>query len=208
MILVWTCNSAEATLSLCLCKLVWFSWCSLTGMFFFFLSPSLHLTLEIMPLTLTKDAETLNGLESDPASPQERQSSLSELQAAFQDSNPNSEDFEEDILTRQSEAEDNSQSELKDTGSALHFPKKRSAPTVIVDRCCNYGCYRRELARFCWDEAKCVFHLIITCILTCIHLHWCLCHPHWLLEYEKSSLAFGFLILCVRRCSLHHCSFC
>lgn len=116
---------------------------------FFFLSPSLHLTLEIMPLTLTKDAETLNGLESDPASPQERQSSLSELQAAFQDSNPNSEDFEEDILTRQSEAEDNSQSELKDTGSALHFPKKRSAPTVIVDRCCNYGCYRRELARFC-----------------------------------------------------------
>ncbi|KAM5260021.1 prorelaxin-like [Hipposideros larvatus] len=104
---------------------------------------------EIMPLTLAKDAETFHGLESDPASPQERQSPLGELQAAFKDSDLNSEEFKENILTRQSEAEDNSQSELKDTGSALHFPKKRSAPTVIVDRCCNYGCYRRELARFC-----------------------------------------------------------
>lgn len=206
MILVLMLNSAEATLSLCLCKIVYFSWGSLTWMFVL-LSPFSLFNLEIMPLTLTKDAETFNGLESDPASPQERQSPLGELQAAFKDSDLNSEEFKENILTRQSEAEDNSQSELKDTGSALHFPKKRSAPTVIVDRCCNYGCYRRELARFCWDEAKCVFHLIITCILTGIRVHWCLCHPHWVLEYEKSPFGLGFLILCVRRYSLHCCSF-
>lgn len=179
-----------------------------TDMNGFFPLPLPLFNLEIMPLTLTKDAETLNGLESDPASPQERQSSLTELQAALKDSNLNFEDLKETILTQQGEAEDNSQSELKDTGSALHFPKKRSAPTVIVDRCCNYGCYRRELARFCWEEAKCVFPLIITCILTRIHIHCCLCHPHWLLEYEKSSFAFGFLILRVRRYSLHYCSFC
>lgn len=120
-----------------------------TDMNGFFPLPLPLFNLEIMPLTLTKDAETLNGLEYNPASPQEKQSSLRELQAALKDSNLNFEDLKETILTQQGEAEDNSQSELKDTGSALHFPKKRSAPTVIVDRCCNYGCYRRELARFC-----------------------------------------------------------
>lgn len=112
-------------------------------------NPTPLFPLEIMPSTLAKDAETLNVLESDPASPQERQSSLRELQAALKDSNLNLEEFQENILTRQSEAEDSSQSELKGTGSALHFLNKRSAPTVIVDRCCNYGCYRKELARYC-----------------------------------------------------------
>lgn len=109
-----------------------------------------------MALTDAQDTKTLNVLESAPASSEERKTALSErqpslreLQAALQDGNLNSEEFKDNILTRQSEAEDSSHLELKNLGSAQHYLQKRSAGTVIVDRCCNYGCYRKELARYC-----------------------------------------------------------
>lgn len=119
--------------------------------------PPPHLfNLDIMSLTDAQDTETLSMLESVPASSEERKTALSERQpslrerqAALQDGNLNSEEFKDNILTRQSEAEDSSHSELKNVGSAKHYPQKRSAGTVIVDRCCNYGCYRKELARYC-----------------------------------------------------------
>lgn len=94
---------------------------------------------DIMSLTDAEDTETLSMLESLPDSSEERktalserQPSLTERQAALQDGNLNAEEFKDNIL-----------------GSAKHYPQKRSAGTVIVDRCCNFGCYRKELARYC-----------------------------------------------------------
>ncbi|KAF6328044.1 relaxin 3 [Rhinolophus ferrumequinum] len=111
---------------------------------------------DIMSLTDAKDAETLSMLESGPASSEERKTALSERQpslrerqAALQDGNLKAEDFKDNILTRQNEADDSSELEFKNTGSAKHYPQKRSAGTPIVDRCCNYGCYIKELARYC-----------------------------------------------------------
>lgn len=130
----------------------------------FSLPPPHLFNLDIMSLTDAKDAETLSMLESGSASSEERKTALSERQpslrerqAALQDGNLNAEEFKDNILTRQSEADDSSELELKNTGSAKHYPQKRSAGTVIVDRCCNYGCYRKELARYCWDEAHVYF---------------------------------------------------
>lgn len=156
----------------------------------YFLLPLLF-NLEIMPSSITEDAKTLNMLEFIPALPQElntalseRQAPLKELQqAALKNSNLNSEEFKEIILNRQSETEDKSLSELKKIASAKHFTTKRNKAGV-ANKCCNFGCTRKELAQYCWDKANCVLHLMIICILPGIHIHRCLPHPHWLLEYE------------------------
>lgn len=139
-----------------------------------------------MPSSIAKDVKTLI-----PASPQElntalseRQTPLKELQqAALKNSNLNSEEFKEMILNRQSETEEKSLWELNNIASAKHFSPKRNRAGIGY-KCCNFGCTRKELAQYCWDKANCLFHLMIICILTGIHIHWCLPHPHWLLEYE------------------------
>ncbi|XP_039738689.1 prorelaxin-like [Pteropus medius] len=111
---------------------------------------------EIMPSSITEDAKTLNMLEFIPALPQElntalseRQAPLKELQqAALKNSNLNSEEFKEIILNRQSETEDKSLSELKKIASAKHFTTKRNKAGV-ANKCCNFGCTRKELAQYC-----------------------------------------------------------
>ncbi|XP_060009452.1 prorelaxin H1 [Lagenorhynchus albirostris] len=113
---------------------------------------------EIMPPSITKDAETLKMLlEFLPNLPQElkatlseRQPSLRELQqSALKDSNFNFDEFKKIILNRQNEAEDKSLSELKNLGLDKHSRKKRLFRMTLSEKCCQVGCIRKDIARLC-----------------------------------------------------------
>lgn len=113
-----------------------------------FLHPHPLFNLEIMPSSIAKDAETLNTVEFVPASPQEQNTAvpetkptLKELPDALTDFSARFKELMESILNKVSEPI------FKNLGSSKHFLKKRE--TLIVDKCCNFGCTKREMARFC-----------------------------------------------------------
>ncbi|XP_054583624.1 prorelaxin-like [Eptesicus fuscus] len=113
---------------------------------------------EIMPFS-TKNPEPLNmRMEFIPTSQQElkttlgeRQTLLKELlqQASSKDINLNFEEFKKNGLERQSEAENKSLSELKNIRLVKHFLKKREAPYLLSNKCCDVGCTKKEVAVFC-----------------------------------------------------------
>lgn len=112
-----------------------------------------------MPFSTTKNAEPLNmRMEFIPTSQQElkttlaeRQTLLKELlqQASSKDINLNFEEFKKNGLQRQSEAENKSLSELKNIRLVKHFLKKREAPYLLSNKCCDVGCTKKEVAVFC-----------------------------------------------------------
>ncbi|KAB1280035.1 Prorelaxin [Camelus dromedarius] len=112
---------------------------------------------EIMPSSITKDAETLTTmLEFTPNLPQELTATLSERQPsaepqqpALKDSNLNFEEFKKIIFDRQNEEEDESLSELKNLGLDKHSRKKRQLQMTLGERCCQKGCSRKEMATAC-----------------------------------------------------------
>ncbi|XP_059512731.1 plasminogen receptor (KT) isoform X1 [Myotis daubentonii] len=110
---------------------------------------------EIMPFSTTKNSEPLNmRMEFIPSSQTtlaERQPLLKELlqQASSKDINLNFEEFKKNGLQRQSEAENKSLSELKNIRLVKHFLKKRQAPYLLSDKCCNVGCTKKEVAVYC-----------------------------------------------------------
>lgn len=119
-----------------------------------FSSPPLFFNLEIMPFSTTKNAEPLNmRMEFIPSSQTtlaERKPLLTELQqASSKDINLNFEEFKKNGLRRQSEAENKSLSELKNIRLVKHFLKKRQAPYLLSDKCCNVGCTKKEVAVYC-----------------------------------------------------------
>ncbi|KAI5934394.1 prorelaxin-like [Manis javanica] len=113
---------------------------------------------EIMPSSITEDAETLNTmLEFIPHWPQktnetvsEKQLSLPELQKpALRDTNLNFEEFHKNIRRRQNQKEENNNSELKNSGLEKHSREERQVLISLADKCCSIGCSVKELAKIC-----------------------------------------------------------
>ncbi|XP_070287708.1 prorelaxin-like [Myotis yumanensis] len=114
---------------------------------------------EIMPFSTTKNAEPLNmRMEFIPTSQQELKTTLAERQpllkellqqASSKDINLNFEEFKKNGLQRQSEAENESLSKLKNIRLVKHFLKKREATYLLSDKCCNVGCTKKEVAVYC-----------------------------------------------------------
>nr|XP_044990511.1 prorelaxin H2 isoform X1 [Jaculus jaculus]XP_044990520.1 prorelaxin H2 isoform X1 [Jaculus jaculus]XP_044990528.1 prorelaxin H2 isoform X1 [Jaculus jaculus] len=115
---------------------------------------------EIVPSDIDQDAEPLtmmlefnpNLLQELKAMGSERSSSLLNLQhngPAFKDSSLSFEKFKNTIPNKQNEAEDNSPSEQKHLGLEPHSRKKRQSDTSLSRQCCQVGCTRRSIAKFC-----------------------------------------------------------
>ncbi|KAK2497797.1 hypothetical protein MC885_012664 [Smutsia gigantea] len=113
---------------------------------------------EIMPASITEDAETLNTmLEFLPHLPQktnetvpEKQPSLTELQKpALRNSNLTFEEFQKNILRRQNEKEENKNSELQTSGLEKHSRGEGQVLISLADKCCSLGCTIKELSTIC-----------------------------------------------------------
>ncbi|XP_048207839.1 prorelaxin H2-like [Perognathus longimembris pacificus] len=116
---------------------------------------------EPMPYYINKDTDLLNMmLEFIPNLPQEPEAMLTEkppllleLQQQYaptlKDSNLSFEEFKKIIRNIQSEAEDKSLSELKYFGLDNHSRKKRQTEMLLSKKCCQDGCTRRLITKFC-----------------------------------------------------------
>ncbi|XP_012873893.1 PREDICTED: prorelaxin H2 [Dipodomys ordii] len=116
---------------------------------------------EPMPSYTKKETDLLNlMLEFIPNLPQEPKATLTEsppvlleLQQqyvpALKDSHLSFEEFKRIIHNIQSEAEEKSLSELKYFGLDNHSRKKRQSEMLLSEKCCQVGCKRRLIAKFC-----------------------------------------------------------
>ncbi|XP_045419844.1 prorelaxin-like [Lemur catta] len=115
---------------------------------------------ETVPSFIHNDAETVNMMsefianlpQELKATPSERQPSLPELQQylpTVKDSNIGFEEFKKIIHNRESEADDDSSSELKYLGLDTHPRKKRDSSMSLFEKCCHIGCTGKSLSRLC-----------------------------------------------------------
>ncbi|XP_053429340.1 prorelaxin H2-like isoform X2 [Nycticebus coucang] len=115
---------------------------------------------EIVPSSFNKDAETVNMMSESIANlPQERKATpsrknlpLPELQQnlpTLKGSDISFEEVKNNIHNKQHEAEDDSPSELKYLGFRTHSRKKRDVYIPPVKKCCEIGCTKKSLFKFC-----------------------------------------------------------
>nr|XP_020144860.1 prorelaxin H2 isoform X2 [Microcebus murinus] len=117
-------------------------------------------TEEIVPFFIHDDAGTVNMMsefianlpQELKATPSERQPSLPELQQylpTLKDSNIGFDEFKKIIHNRESEADDDSPSELKYLALDTHSRKKRDSSMSLFEKCCQIGCTGKSLSRLC-----------------------------------------------------------
>ncbi|XP_053429379.1 prorelaxin H2-like isoform X2 [Nycticebus coucang] len=116
---------------------------------------------EIVPSSfINKDAETINMMSEFIANlPQEQKATqsetnlpLPELQQylpTLKDSDISFEEVKNNIHNKQHEAEDDSPSELQYLGLDTHSRKKRENHMSPLQKCCEIGCTKKSLLKFC-----------------------------------------------------------
>lgn len=113
-----------------------------------------------MPSSTNKDADSLNTWEFIPNLQQELKATLSERQplltqlqryvSALKNSNVGVQELKKMIHSRQDEAEDNGRSGLSDIlDSKVHSQEWRQLEMSMSEKCCQIGCSRRALAKYC-----------------------------------------------------------
>lgn len=112
-----------------------------------------------MPFSIEKETENVTmiledslNLSEEPKAPLfERQPSvLSEQHTpTLMNSSLSLEEWKKMAPNDQTEAEDNSPSELKSLGLSTQYRRKRDIGKGLSDQCCHFGCTRRIIAELC-----------------------------------------------------------